>query len=340
MTMPKYKKGQVLLYGLIAGIIASIIISIVSDISVKKNFDIIGSSSLTLLKVSNKAESALFYIDQSAKYSLQQAVYELAQNGASVSEFDIDELATSQPYIENGCGKFQGAFIWIKLKKDTSGNYIKNICIDDKSLTTNILYYFDGNLNKYISNSPYDISSDNYDYQVNNNLEIIGKAYSPIKFNILKEEKPVVKQPSEYTSPEVQGNFVDFTGTGLCAKGRKCLLTKEAYDLLYKSQEIASKYHVTLQVTYGYRTMEEQNRLWQKNPNSQLVCRPNPNCPHLSGKSVDVILKEKIDWRLLYKIMAEAGWIRYAQKGDEHHFECCGTDRYSRAKAEGKTEII
>lgn len=300
----------------------------------------LGTKQLVIFKTYSKAESTLFYIDQSSKYALQQAVYELAKNGGTVSEFDIDELDTSQPFVENECGKFNGAYLWYQIKKDTPGNNLKKACFEENSLTTNALYYFDGNLNKYMTNSPYDIPHDNYDYKVSDSLQIIGKAYSPIIFNILKEEKPVVKQPSEFKSPETKENFVDFTGTELCAKGRKCLLTKESYDLLLKAQEIANKYKVTLQVTYGYRTLEEQNRLWQKNPNSQLVCRPDSNCPHLSGKSVDIILKEKTDWPLLYKIMAEAGWIRYAQKGDEHHFECCGTDRYLRAKAEGKTEII
>jgi len=337
--MIKRKKAQVLLYGALAGLLAAIILSIVSSVGGNKDFNIIGEYSLVLLKYSNKAKSVLFYTDQSAKYALQQSIYELAKNGGTVSEFDIDELDTSQAFVENECGKFQGTYIWYTLKKDASGNYIKNTCLEDNSLTTNLLYYFDGNLNKYIINSPYDIPHDNYDYQVSNNLEIIGKAYLPIIFNILKEEKPLIKQPSEFKSPETQENFVDFTGTELCAKGRKCLLTKEAYDLLLKAQEIANKYKVTLQVTYGYRTMEEQNRLWQKNPNSQLVCRPNPNCPHLSGKAVDLIIKEKTDWQLLYKIMAEAGWVLYAQKGDEHHFECCGTDRYSRAQAKGVTAI-
>ena len=300
----------------------------------------LGTKQLTIFKTYSKAESVLFYIDQSAKYSLQQAVYELAKNGGYVLESDIVELDTNQPFVDNVCGKFNGAYIWYQIKKDVSGNNIKK-CFDDDSLTTNSLYYFDGNMNKYIASSPYSIPPDNYDYQVSNGLEIVGKSYSPIIFKILREEgKPVAKQTSEFKSSETQEKFIDFTETELCAKGRKCLLTKEAYDLLLNAQEIANKYKVTLQVTYGYRTLEEQNRLWQKNPNSKLVCRPSPNCPHLSGKAVDLIIKEKTDWQLLYKIMAEAGWVLYAQKGDEHHFECCGTERYARAQAKGVTAIV
>lgn len=300
----------------------------------------IGQYQFSIINSANEAEKALLFIDQSAKYSLQQAVYELAKEGASVSEVYIDEFDTSQPFVENDCEKFKDAYVWYTLKKDVSGSYTKSNCIDDDSLNTNLLYFFNKNLNQYLTNSPYAIQPDNYDYQVSNGLEIIGKAYLPLNFYILKEEgKPVIKQTSEFKSPETQENFVDFTETELCAKGRKCLLTKDAYDLLLKAQEIANKYKVTLQVTYGYRTLEEQTRLWQKNPNKDLVCRPSPTCPHLSGKVVDVILKEKTDWQLLYKIMAEAGWVLYAQKGDEHHFECCGTDRYSRAKAQGLTAI-
>ena len=65
----------------------------------------IGKRQFDLLKTYMKAESGLLYIDQSAKYSLQQAVYELAQNGGIV-EVDND--------VASKCKNFYGYNVIIK----------------------------------------------------------------------------------------------------------------------------------------------------------------------------------------------------------------------------------
>ncbi len=81
MIKIKGKKGQLLLYGLIAGLIAAIVISFINNVVDKKQFPVIGDSSLSLMDLSIKAEKALLYIDQSSKYSAYQGIYDLAKNG-------------------------------------------------------------------------------------------------------------------------------------------------------------------------------------------------------------------------------------------------------------------
>lgn len=318
-----------------------------------KNFEL-GERQFSLISTYQNGEKVLFYIDQSAKYSLQQSVYELAQNGGSLEIKDVEEMDTSGKDItelgkipaKNQCGKFNGLNVWYEIKREQSGGYTQTSCFDEKSLTNNLEYIFNENLNEYLLNHPYNILLDNYNYEIKGSLEIIGKAIAPIKFDILRDEtKLVEKKPEEVRIPEEAQNFVDFTGTKLCKKGEKCLLSKEASNLLLKAQEIAVQKGVSLEVTSGYRTLQEQTALWKRNPDRRYVCPPSTTCPHLSGNVVDVRFKGKTintmtkkDWQLLHEIMSEADWVRYAK--ENWHFECCGTPRYAKAKATGVTIIV
>ena len=85
MIKIKAKKGQLLLYGLIAGLIAAIVLSFINNVVDKKEFPVIGDSSLSLMDSSIEAEKALFYIDQSTKYSSHQGIYDLAKSGGCSS---------------------------------------------------------------------------------------------------------------------------------------------------------------------------------------------------------------------------------------------------------------
>jgi D-alanyl-D-alanine dipeptidase len=314
----------------------------------------IGKRQFDLHKIYSKAESPLFYIDQSAKYALQQSVYELAQNGG-FSEIDVEDIDTSGEAVEieaSGCGKFNGADVWYILKK-TQGGYIETSCFDENSVNMNLEYLFNKNLNLYLEKHPENIPINNYAYEIRDNLEIIGRALYPLKFDILKEElktKEITKEPIQ--TPE---GLVDFTGTELCKKGSRCLLTKEAYLLLEEAQKKATEKGVSLEVTEGYRSLEEQAIIWNRNPDKIFVCPPSPKCPHFSGNAVDTRFKGKTlytmtsaDWRLLHNIMSEAGWVRYGvedeskikEVGEPWHFECCGTPRDVRAKAQGVDAIV
>jgi len=320
----KKKKSSLFFMPLIVIILIIVLVNLYIVLLEKGSFTKpIGSKQFDLFKVYSKAESALFYIDQSAKYALQQSVYELAQNGG-ITGIAGDEPSSEENVIipNNGCGNYYGYNLWYTEN---------NNCFNENKFKNNLKFLFIKKLNQYLTASPYNIQRDNYEYEIKDGLEIIGKAIFPLNFYILKDEKkPIFKKPTEIKLPENQETFIDFTDTELCAKGTRCRLTKEAYDLLLKSQEIAKQKGVSLEVTSAYRTLVEQNILWERNPNSGSVCPPSPTCPHLTGKAVDIKIKEKIDWVLLHKIMSETGWVRYS--GEKLHFECCGTTRYAQAK--------
>ncbi|MBI3035523.1 D-alanyl-D-alanine carboxypeptidase family protein, partial [Candidatus Woesearchaeota archaeon] len=193
-------------------------------------------------------------------------------------------------------------------------------------------------------------------YDVVGNTEIIGRARNPLVFDILKEEgKPVEKKPFEIQIE--QKKFSDFsaqTELSMCAKGVRCTLTEDAYNLIVKSHETAqNKYKKRLIVNSAYRSQEEQIAIWKKFASTypdmtqrrKKVCDPiNGKCPHTTGNAVDVVFDGKTtktmsnnDWRILHNIMSEAGWVRYGEEkrydvGEPWHFECCGTERYNRAK--------
>ncbi|MBI4453247.1 hypothetical protein HY636_01245, partial [Candidatus Woesearchaeota archaeon] len=76
----------------------------------------IGERQFSLIRTYQEAEKALFYIDQSAKYSLQQAVYELGKDGG-LSEVPASEVLISReevyfPSAVRKCSKFYGYSLW------------------------------------------------------------------------------------------------------------------------------------------------------------------------------------------------------------------------------------
>lgn len=359
-----------------------------------KNY--IGQYQFSILQSNNNAENTIFYIDQSAKYSLGQAIHELAQSGgiikleddeetfdeeASLGSKDSPDNKDNEADTEEGCGNYYGYSIWYDFKKDDSGDYVKNSCIDDGELRYNLEYLFNKNLNQYLINNPYNIPTDNYDYRFKDRLEVIGSAKQKLKFSIVKDEtQPVIEKATELNLPteppkkeepkpveppnepkkeekpvETKG-FSSFTGTSLCAKGKGCLLTKEAYGLLLEAEKIAETKGVFLAVTSAYRSKDEQRIIWNRyakvypDPKIRRKRVANPDeckgpCPHETGNVVDITFQKKTfgtmsskEWQLLEQIMSQAGWVRYA--AEEWHFECCGTPRYARAKEKGVIAIV
>ncbi|MBI2102138.1 D-alanyl-D-alanine carboxypeptidase family protein [Candidatus Woesearchaeota archaeon] len=380
----KPRKSQMLLWGVSVGIIAAIILSLFSNLT-KKDFDAIGASSLMLVGASNEAEKTLLYIDQSAKYSLQQAVYELSKSGGIPDYVTVDEIFSETLVSTSAqCSKFFGYSLWYDKTKDSEEAIS---CFDASQSTSNLQYLFNKNLNQYLSAYPHNIPQDNYEYEVRDKLEIIGKAAKPLRFDILKDEsKKAVKEATEakIETPKGLVDFRDFTDSSFCAKGVICMLTEDAYELLVKADALAkqkfrerniraeclSNDEPCLQINSAYRDIKKQIYLWEvayKNvpleQRRKKVCYPYGNdveqrCPHLTGNAVDVVFKGKTtktmngdDWRLLHTIMTgvknqngETGWVRYGNEkdpsiGEPWHFECCGTDRYAKAKAQGVTAI-
>ncbi len=178
--MMKNKKGALLMYGLMAGLIGAIIVLVIYSGS-KTEFNIIGDSSLRLLGTSKSAEKMLLYIDQSAKYSLQQAAYDLAKSGG-ISE--IKDIYLDEPFAPYECGKYYGNYVWLEVKK-SDGKYNEKDCFDESSIRPNLEYNFNKKLNEFLSNYPDKIPTNNYDYDIRGNLEVLGIAKEPLKIDIM-----------------------------------------------------------------------------------------------------------------------------------------------------------
>ena len=365
----------------------------------KEKFEgFIGQHNFYLQDASNKAEKAGLYMEESAKYALQQSVYDLAQTGG-FSETRQDN--TDESFGDYKCGKFNGAFVWFEMIKDKSG-YNENDCLDERSLNTHLAYYFDVNFKNYLSKYYTNLPSENYDYSFTDNLEVAVKSLEQLKIDILNyisyESKDKTSEASTKPGEELTitidsgGNpvkttkgteiksgekvIVDFTSvkttkikqdnkevevdlSGICAGGGRCILTKEAYDLLARAEQIARQRGQSLEIKSSLRDINMQKALWdgktsqryaQRYPDPKIrrkyVCDPYTNngqgCPHLTGNAVDIRLKNRPmnarDWKILEDIMTDAGWVRYAN--ELWHFECCGTPRYARAQQQGKKVIV
>ena len=78
------------------------------------------------------------------------------------------------------CKKFYGYSAWYE--KDNFGNI--NSCFDENKVDINLRYFLNKNLNKYLLNYPHNIPIDNYNYEIRDSLEIIGKAISPLSLSL------------------------------------------------------------------------------------------------------------------------------------------------------------
>jgi len=167
----KNKKSQLLMYSLIVGLVGAIIFSIIYS-GTKSTFNVIGDTSLSLIGVSQEAEKSLFYLDQSSKYSAQQAAYDLAQKGGFIEE--------------NGCGDNFGFAIWQAI--DEEDNLVR--CFpDQEKINDSYKILFLTNLNEHLENyneiSDINVPLDNYEeIELRNKLEIIGIAKENIEIPI------------------------------------------------------------------------------------------------------------------------------------------------------------
>lgn len=332
LKMKNKKKGQVVMYGLLAGLVAAIIVSTISGITNKRDFPVIGASSLAILSSSFEAEKALYYIDQSAKYALQQSVYDLAQNGglpqikvSSETDSSSFELADFENFQAEDCKKFYGYTLWYE-PDDKSSNAIKNDCATNEKIKLGLEYLFNRNLNLYLLNYPEgNILADNYIYEIKDNLDIVGKAIYELDFYVLKDQSKTPERVPQQVTEGATG-IADLRETGFCKKGDKCSLSAEGYELLVKADAIArqklgqnniknicleKKELTCLEVTDGYRSLPEQIDIWEgrtpmrwaqriPDPNlrKQKVCYPYgedvlQRCSHLTGNAVDVRLRGK-----------------------------------------------
>ena len=238
--------GLVFSMGLLIMVVASLLYAW-AELSAKYNsFDRkIGERQYALIKAYQQGEQILFYIDQSAQYSLKQSIIELAQNGGFTdivsSEGHTGQFESEQKYYNvYECGKYRGFGVWYDLKKDESGAYQKNEeCLDENKVLENMEYLFNKKLNEYVLSHPYDIPSDNYVYELRNELEITGRAQYPVKIYIPKKDdrqklfenlKFEDVKPSEFNLPliNISGKPAD-DGSGENKKEPKSDLNKNVF---------------------------------------------------------------------------------------------------------------
>ena len=164
----KGKKGQLLLYGLIAGLIAAIVISFINNVMDKKDFPIIGDSSLSLMESSIEAEKALIYIDQSAKYSAYQSIYDTARIGGCDNE-----------------DAYSGYVLWNVNEQEANPSQ----CSPSSESAKNIFpETFISNLNAYLPKyKNAELPLNNYDLDFENN-DIKGAAKNSLKVKVMEKE--------------------------------------------------------------------------------------------------------------------------------------------------------
>jgi len=143
----------------------------------------IGSRQVEIVRTYQKTENTLFYIDQSAKLSADQAIYELAQNGG---------FHTTQDYE-----KAFGYFLWFAKDKEYYPNYKLNF---DILLNENLDNYF--NLYKDTK-----LPKNNYESTFYNN-QLIGNALENINIPIRDKKYALNKVVGNYSvKPSFNINF-------------------------------------------------------------------------------------------------------------------------------------
>ena len=191
MTIPEGKKSQVLFYGILIGIIIIPVMVVIYNVKTSKEFDVIGTYSLSILDASIEAEKALLYIDQSAKYSAYQAIYDLAKNGGC-----------------NNGNKYQG-FTLLDVGNQNSDQCYPAI----ESSKNNYFNILQNNLNNYLSKyKPLELPLDNYDFTLDpesNNL--IGIPKNKLKINIINKKQKNPEQFGLYLiNPSFKVNLWDY----------------------------------------------------------------------------------------------------------------------------------
>lgn len=168
------KKAALVFNWMLTFIVISILtFALVKFSSKYSKFSILGKKQIDLFITYQKAESTLFYLDQSAKYASEQAVYELANNGG------ISKIQNTK-----GCSDYYGYSLWYSLENSASGNFVKQ-CFKTNQLNESLIYYFNMTMSKYIDEYPIKIIMD-YDFKLNNNMEILGKSKVNLNFEIIK----------------------------------------------------------------------------------------------------------------------------------------------------------
>ena len=157
----------------------------------------IGQSQLQILRADQDAQKALFYIDQSAHYAAQQAVYGAAASGGAL-------------YGENECGNYFGYNLWQgavkKIKKGGDNEeYTETAiqkCFPDR-LNSALTAVFNEKFSYYLKNAPQEMI---YNYEITTKQEgdfikISGNSKNEIRFPIYLGEPTRMMEPEQMIGP-------------------------------------------------------------------------------------------------------------------------------------------
>jgi hypothetical protein len=123
----------------------------------------IGGRQAEIIKTYQKADKMLLYVDESATFSVEQALYDLGQNGGYNTVPD--------------CGKITDYMIWQSKSKDCYPKFINNFN-----------FLLNENLNIYLDSYPNPkLKTDNYEFTIYNN-KVIGTALENIILPIFDEK--------------------------------------------------------------------------------------------------------------------------------------------------------
>tara|TARA_Y100000031_G_scaffold1868_2_gene2327 strand:+ start:8362 stop:10086 length:1725 start_codon:yes stop_codon:yes gene_type:complete len=186
--MLKNKKSKIFTVVLVVGFImaATLLLFVINNKSLKSKDFILGSKQGQILKTYQISQKTLFYIDQSAKYSAHQTIYDLAQNGGC-----------------NNDDKYLGYNIW---RFDEKAQ-----CVPDTApAKNNFLKIFSVNLDKFLSKYPsikIPLKNYNLDFKDNN---LLGIAINPLKILIGKKGDKAIQIGNYSIKPSFKVDLQDY----------------------------------------------------------------------------------------------------------------------------------
>lgn len=299
----------------------------------------IGENSYRLLEAKQKGDEALLYLQLSSKLSAQQSIYDLAQKGG----------ISFSP-----CGAYYGYSLWQEQQQDGSMQDCHPTKEEAKLTFQNM---FAGELSNLLITHPHYSFPIEYDFDVNNALNISGFTTANVIIPINLPHSPL-----EHSIPLSIPSSTDLVQITAVSCSGMCLLTNQAYENLIRANIHAIQQGFELHVYSSYRPLQHQIDLWEGNtpekyaqryPNEAerrlYVCYPYgedvyTRCPHLTGGAVDVRIRGKSsnnemstqEWNQVAQAMFQGGYVRYSN--EVWHFEY-GTDRWTRAQKQGATTI-
>jgi len=178
----KRKKGQVFMVTLA---IITLILLIVAYVSLSHKYEFrtkdglikkVGDLQFELIDKYAEGEAYLFYLDQSAKYSLDLSLYYLAENGGH--------------FTENECGSYNGYQIWKLIDKECYPAYEENFAL-----------YYQSYFSQYMMQ--YDIEDPYFDFEIifeDGFLNILGSKEEKSILIYREGQEPKEEIPEEVTS--------------------------------------------------------------------------------------------------------------------------------------------